>query len=337
MIPRRQTLGSVAATLVLVLTAASVAVVTGAGPALASHGAENGNYTVVFPSETPAPGAQGVTVNHFAAATQEQFTEMGAPNHVNMSWIIISSQDIDFSQCSTPDTSAFGIDRGNDDSGTNTDEDLLRHRKDSDFRDNSIVVEFFDDDDDFAPPDSPPTLYPVDEIVAAQDTCYGLPEEAGWYQIHGYMNGTNSNGEHVEVDIPSHYFYVCDCANEQEARNTLGPPPSEQEDGPGTPTPDDGDDVTDPTETATDSDSSTPTPTPSDGDSDTSPDDTTATATAGSGGGNGGGGDGGGNGDGGGAQNTTPQTPVPEQPGFGVLGGLIALVVAALFAIRRNR
>ncbi|WP_254823851.1 hypothetical protein [Haloglomus halophilum] len=221
-----------------------------------SHGVENGNYTVNLPFATDhyprdknPGGTHNASINHFAAATPELFEKKDVPEGLEeVDFIIISNQDIDFSQCSTSNTAAFGIDRDNDDSGTKTDVGLLAYRKNSEFRDHSIVVEFYNDDDLGAKSredkggkeagredgDKDPEVYPDDEIVAHQGyksgggPCYGMPSEPGWYQITGFINGTGFSDNYADVTIPSHYFYICECQSEEEAYDQLGAPPGQE-------------------------------------------------------------------------------------------------------------
>jgi len=217
------------------------------------HGAENGNYTVDLPFDTDHypgdenPGGKyNASINHFAASTQEVFENADAPDGLEkMEYIVIGNPDVDFSECSTSNTAAFGIDRDNDDDGTFVDSDLLSYLEKSDFRDNSIVVKFYDGDEFGAKSredkggkeagredgDKNPELYPDDEIVAHQGfrssagPCYGMPDEPGWYQIDGKANGTAFSGDFTRIDLTSHYFYICVCDSEKAAYQTLGPPP----------------------------------------------------------------------------------------------------------------
>lgn len=328
----------VVALLVLSATAAF------AFPAAGSHGAENGNYTVDLPNEEdhyPADEGGLASINHLAAATDEAFVDVGAPNEINMHFITITNDAIDYTECSTEDTRAFAIDEGNNDSGTSTtpgeDTDLVRYRESAYFKSDRITVEFYTEDDaennPAAPSDAPPTVHPIDEIVAAQDSCYYMPEDPGWYQINGKLNGTNADGDFVRLTMPSHYFYICRCANEEEARDELGPPPSEREATP-TPTPTPGPGTPTPTPTAT----PTPTPTPTATPTGTATPTPTAANT------------------GGGGATTTPTpatgdgataTPTRERgdlvtptvgsgPGFGPTAAVMALIVGALLALRRR-
>jgi len=267
------------------------------------HGAENGNYTVDLPFDTdhyPAPknpgGPHNASINHYAATTQDLFDSVDSPDGLEkLEWVVIGNPDVDFSQCSTSNTAAFGVDRDNDDRGTFTDINLLDYLEKSDFRDNSIVLNFYDGDEFAAPSqaddggreagredgDKNPELYPDDEIVAHQGyrssagACYRMPDEPGWYQIDGKANGTNWQGEFAEVQLTSHYFYICECDSEEAAYEQLGLPPGQDDPsatssgGGSTPTA-----APEETATTTSAPQETATTTPE------SQDETTATATA---------------------------------------------------------
>ena len=192
------------------------------------HGT-SGDYEVFLPNEVDHyPGDRNeanASINHLAAL-KGTFDGTPSPKGYEVAeYLIIGNPDIDFSSCSTEDTAAFGIDRGNDAGGTETDESLLSHRKNSQFNSNEIVIEFFDEGDLAG---EPVDINDVDEIVAVQNECYTMPEEPGWYQINGFLNGTGYNGNQFDVTLDSHYFYICECGSEQEAREKLGPPPSEE-------------------------------------------------------------------------------------------------------------
>ena len=212
-----------------------------------------------------------------------------------------------------------------------------------------------------------------DQVVAAQNECYEMPGEPGWYQINARINGTGYDGSYVDTadqdaGIFSHYFYICECGSEEEAREQLGPPPSEEDDGTSesTPTataeqtataePDDGGSE----QTATAEQTATVTAEPDEEGSEQTaivertatataePDDDgateqtatatagqtataeqTATATAGS---NTGGGQAQPSG-----QQSGPGTPtIGAGPGFGLVAALGGLVAVALLALRRD-
>ena len=296
------------------------------------------NYTVNLPNEqSHQPGASNADIQHFSAP-DGLFQDTSSPKGFErLDTLIIYNQDINFGTCSTEDTRAFGIDRGNDNSGTETDDSLLQHREDSSFNEHSIYVNFYGEDSIAGQPVS---LNAEDQIVAVQDGCYGMPDEPGWYQINARINGTGYNGNYIDSDdqgtIRSHYFYICDCSNEQEAREKLGPPPSESgsdgesdDGGDATPTDDSGDDgAGDGGADDGGSDGGDATTT-DDGEDGT--DTGTATTTAGDGG-DGDAGDGGGFDDDGASD--TPSSG--DGPGFGLVAALGGVLAAALLALRRN-
>ena len=116
-----------------------------------------------------------------------------------------------------------------------------------------LRVEWYDPDEFGAPLE----VRHGDRFVSAQRGCLDNPDAAGWYRFASVTTGEFDNGTEVSQDRPtfSHWFYVCDCASREAAVETLGPPPSEADDGGGdehataTPTPDG---PTMPTATATD-------------------------------------------------------------------------------------
>jgi hypothetical protein len=226
-----------------------------ASEATLGHGLENGNYTVSLPFNTdhyPASknpgGPHNASINHFAAGTDELFEEVGAEDGLEkLEYIVIGNPDIDFSQCSTSNTAAFGIDRDNDEPGTLTNVDLLSYLEKNKFNDSHIVVKLYDGDELGASSredkggketgredgDKNPELYKDDEIVAHQGyrssagPCYRMPDTPGWYQIDGKANGTTFQGSPAEVKLTSHYFYICECDSEKAAYEQLGPPPGQ--------------------------------------------------------------------------------------------------------------
>ncbi|WP_254832266.1 hypothetical protein [Haloglomus salinum] len=269
------------------------------------HGAENGNYTVDLPfatdhyprDENPG-GPYNASINHLSASTPEQLEAAGGKKGIEQAeFIIVSNQDTDFSQCETSNTGAFGIDRDNDDAGTVTDVGLLQYRENSRFEKHSIVVNLYEGDELASPSpsdqggagenpgekgqgredgDGNVEVYPDDEIVSHQGykagggPCYGMPTEPGWYQMTGFLNGTAFNGNYVELTLPSHYFYICECDSEREAYDQLGAPPGQENPYADRSESSDGSSSPDATTTAT--------PAPSGGGSGST--DVTATATA---------------------------------------------------------
>ena len=307
---------------------------------------DEANFTVAFPFTTDHyPGSQNAqngSIQYWAVGEQAM-REVDAEEGAFISHVVISSDWIDYSECSTDNTAAFGIDRGNDNEGTQVDEDLVSRMKDPDFRDDGLVITFYSWDDFGG---DPPYAAADDAIVAEQGArssagaCLTVTDEPGWYQLQGFVNGTEAdNGPdeppsddatHAGILASSNYLYVCECDSEAEARERLGPPPNEDPDPTPTAT-DDGAGGGDPTATPTPtagggSDDPTATSVGTDGGSD----DRTATPTATEAGDDG---PATGDVDGGGG----PTTPtVDGGPGFGPVVALLAFLATALLADRRR-
>jgi hypothetical protein len=240
--------------LLAVLVTAGVVGPTLVGPALdggggvvaADHGTEEkGNFTVV-PSRQPG-------------LDDGELKSFGVPNRgfEKIDFIRATWKEGGFAGCGASNTEAFGIDRGNDDPGTEIDESLASKVKSTTVNEDVFKANFYDEGDFGG---SPPTLNEGDQFVNHVTGCIDTPDEPGWYQ---FQSTTATKSE--AATITSHYFYVCDCADEQEARQQLGPPPSES-----TPTPTA---TLTPTPTATPT--ATPTPTPEPTPTRTPPDDGT--------------------------------------------------------------
>lgn len=159
--------------------------------------------------------------------------------------------------CEVTDLDEFGIDRGNDYEGERrTDDEVVSSLKDSysefgkkdefeeefgdyareldgeglstaeDYEVMKTTVEWYDRED---PQGDPLDVYHGDRFVTAQNSCWSNPENPGWYRaaynsVAEYENGTQVSRDHPDF---THWFWVCDCEDEEEAREVLGPPPSE--------------------------------------------------------------------------------------------------------------
>jgi hypothetical protein len=215
-----------------VALATSIVFLAGAtAPAAANHG-DLGNLTITLPAESDhLPGdrnAENATVRYFFQGT-DAFDAAGAPEGATLDAIVVESKGVDFSSCGVGNIAAFGLDRGGNNSGTRTDKDLVQHMKTNSFRESGLYLRFYQESDFGG---DPVFVNPEDAIRAQQGAgstdgpCYTMPDEPGWYQMRGYLNGTNPDGEYVEEETTSHYFYICDCESEAEAREQLGPRPS---------------------------------------------------------------------------------------------------------------
>ena len=313
------------------------ALVVGTQEAAAAHDSD-ANYTVTLPNEDDhLPGDQnpeGASIEHDAAGG-EAFTDIAPDGFETFDRLELQSDHVDFSACSSENTAVFGVDRGDNNTGTQTDDSLLEHMKSSTFREDSLEVVFYDEGDLGG---NPTHLEPEDAIVALQGAgssggpCFTMPTEPGWYQISGTLEGTNHEGESVTIAAESHYFPICEgCHDEATAEEKLGPAPSR--DGSGS----------DPTPTATETPAkttateepettattATDAPEPTDGGQSTptatesSTDGTSAaTETA--------------DGSAGGEAGDRQGTPTPgDGPGFTGLAALLALLASALLVRRR--
>lgn len=227
------------------------------------------------PYDGHMPGDENASYAQFSAGGEAATADLEVTHFIIHEDL---SGDYDMRGCTTQDAAVAGIDRGNNDSGYETNEPLLSHAKGTTERENVIIVELFREG---ALAGEPLRLNTEDQIVARVEDCYTNPSEPGWYQWRGYANGTTPSGGMAEIELFSHYFYVCKCTTRQQAVEKLGPPPSQGPGGTPTPTPDGStetptpepatpDDTTTPTAAGPATEASTPTGTPAPG---------TATAT----------------------------------------------------------
>lgn len=301
---------------------------------------EEADFSVEFPFTTDHyPGDQNTengSIQYFAASA-DAFKEVSDEEGVYLDYVIIDADWIDYSACTTDNTAAFGIDRGNDNDGTKVDEDLVQYQKNVDFRDDGLTVNLYNWDD-FA--NDPPYFEANDAVVAEQGarssggSCLTVTSEPGWYQVQGFINGTeadNGKGEEPSesaneagILAQSNYLYVCECDSRSEAEEKLGKPPGQEESSDPTPTPTATAEPTATESEATATATATAEPTATLEPAETEPAATpTPTATEADDGGNGGGGD----------AADSNATPTPGAgPGFGAVAALVALLASALLA-----
>jgi PGF-CTERM protein len=180
-----------------------------------------GNFTINLPSESDRqPGSD-------SAGTQVLVTSDGDIHPSNglktLEFIRATSTDFDFDGCNQLDTRVFGLDKGNDDPGTQTDVNLLTNAEKVEFNEDEIFIDMVDSGDETV------AFETDDQLVAVLAGCIENPDEAGWYQVTGKLNGTRSAGSPAGVAQQSHYFAICDCESREEAIEKLGPPPSASE------------------------------------------------------------------------------------------------------------
>jgi hypothetical protein len=163
--------------------------------------------------------------------------------------------------CAVSDVSAAGIDRDNDNEGTNTDVSIMPYLKGAYLRADAFGATFYKGDE-FASPgeeykggpgpgagagrtdgDSNVEYYPDDRIYAQLSSCVTNPEQEGWYQYTVKVNGSNwdgyqegaklndqesHQGEFTAVTLNSNWIPICEgCETYSDGRKELGPPPGE--------------------------------------------------------------------------------------------------------------
>lgn len=203
------------------------------GAGATPHDPEVDGYRVNF---TWTPSAQFGSDNHAPGkpdASYEAYTRAYEPGRITeLDYIVLTSDDLDMSQCNPLDARSLGIDRDDDAPGTKTDESLTDHLERNSFSEDRILLKFFDEGDLAG---NPVSIASEDEIVSATSACFGNPAEPGWYRIRGLLNGSavtpEGEREYKTFDVYSHYFYICDCDGEAEARDRLGPRPSRRGNG----------------------------------------------------------------------------------------------------------
>lgn len=317
-----------------------VAMVAGfASIGAASHGSQ-ANFTV-YPQENGDRSPEATAGTYvMSSAGADAFEADRGLEAVDYYWL--ESDQADFSACDPDNARVFGIDRGNNNTGTQVDDGLLEHMKSHSVQRHRITLDLFTEED--LGGDSI-HLYAPDATIAVLGDCVENTGEPGWYQFTGFVNGTTFAGNYEEVRLTSHYFWIGDFEDEEAAREELGPPPSEADEGGDRP-------ASTPTPTPTPTPTATATVTPEEGGADASASTPTATSTA-SGTSDGSGGDGGdGDGSSGDDAGTTGDdsgehvpagdgssglvaTPTPGSgPGFGPVAALIALLGSGLLAGR---
>jgi len=308
----------------LVVVAAVLLVVSGGVPAAATpHEDRPRNLTVVpATAQDHYPGNEEASYKRFAAPNED--SEFESLKYIE--YAVTASEALTLGQCDLADAEVAGIDRGNDDPGTEIDDefgpDNIKGQPVK--NEDRVVIEFITPDD---PVGEPVNFEAVDQFVGHQTDCYGNPDEPGWYQLYSKINGTTYDGDHREFPGRSHYFYICECDSYDEAVETLGPPPSREGEVTLTAT---ATATAEPTPTRTPPSEGTPFPSPTPSPTSTAtvePTPTrtqTDTATAGP------------------STPTATDTPAAwaantpaSGPGFGIVVALATLLAAALLARRR--
>lgn len=192
---------------------------------------EKGNATFEFLEQGDHyPGARNVDVR-YTMKGGDVFEEVGATDGVAADRFVVATDAVDHSDCSADNVATFAIDRGDDGTAGENDQDLLQHTKQAYYFNDSVVVEFYDYRDFGG---DPPVVNAEDRIVlelsddAADGACADTTEKKGWYTAETFLNGTGPRGanrtdERYGFTIESEWNYVCRCDSEEEAREQLGP------------------------------------------------------------------------------------------------------------------
>lgn len=276
---------------VVVVVLCIVLAVTGAVTVIATHEDDrttDGYKAFTADGDIPKPGETYPAELYMAPAYADHDGPVPPKLEFHVDYVVFYDAR-DASSCSESEVRTAGIDRGNNDSGTTVDEDLL-----------PSLWEFGDyetgPENDPGPvadngyeyrhatfaqlaPEDALASDPVyinthgiqDEGVLAVEDCVTMPDKSGWYRNWLYVNGsveeihgeddevtvqgeTYSEGDYIEGWQPSKWYPVCQCDNMVEVEETLGPPPGEAIEGPEggtvTPTPDEDESTGTATETA---------------------------------------------------------------------------------------
>lgn len=231
--------------------AAFVTISVAAGPAIGTHEADKPVETqysfrvdlgdeVYGAENVHKPGKENGSIILYITGKNVTIEE---PFHLGY---LVAYSPLDTTECAVSDITAGGIDRGNDDQYTKTDNSLVgdyegignrsSHNSDlgpeddpgriapdaHDFRQKTWIN--FWDEGDFG--GEPVTFNPGDEGIIAQKGCVIGPDEPGWYRGWGKVNGTYVNsGEKFRGTAFSNWNYVCNCDSYDAAVDQLGPPP----------------------------------------------------------------------------------------------------------------
>lgn len=198
------------------LSGVAGAVALGTGVVTAGHGAPDADYTVE-PMSDRSPGATDVRYGQVVVG-------QAGIDYRTLESLKAVYEEGSWAGCGPSQSEVFGIDRGNTHDGYEVDEDLTTNTKTFSAGEDVFEVEY-NGEDDFG---STVHLNDGDAVVSVA-SCIDNPEEPGWYQITGSISGVAESGERKTVSGESHYFWICDCEDEQAARERLGPPPSEPE------------------------------------------------------------------------------------------------------------
>lgn len=266
------------AVLVAVLLVASVAAVTptttatqfadGEQRSYMPHERENfsNNWTITWKDgegDTGDPdndpwGTQGGQYAYYPGQRDVQFYSFSRRfpiDYLPIGNLTVAAPAAQNSTCETTQARAFGVDRDNDQPGTETEPqnslipsytaEIPQVRDDGK---NVTTYSFYSEGEPGFGNDNSFDLYKEDEIVASLADCYDQPDVPGWYRWVGGINGSNDGDPDDTTWQPeqwygndpgeyavtySHWYWICQCENRQDAIEKMGPPPTQNQDAPG--------------------------------------------------------------------------------------------------------
>lgn len=184
--------------------------------------------------------ADGMTVVPDGPADHHPGDGGEGPGNASYALFGVSDTDIDYvdgfeirwedgvaSKCYNNDLRTYGIDRGDSQEGEGIDEEAIQYTDRTSRTDDRVYVDFYPRN---AFVGETTHLDTGDELVLGVENCVRNPAEPGWYRQTMVFNGTMEDGTYRETRLESNYVWVCECENEREAREQLGPPPSERDD-----------------------------------------------------------------------------------------------------------
>ena len=189
------------------------------GVAGAGHGPEGSNFTYTpLSADDREPGASDTRVGQIGQAAAGVDTDLETLLRLRAVWRAGS-----WESCGPGSAEEFGIDRGSDNEPYTVDEGLTDNVKSFSAGEDGFESRFYDEDE----LGESVHLNSEDRIFSVIE-CPKNPPEAGWHRIDAAsVKGRTAGGEVVTYEDHSHWFWICDCRNEAEARDRLGPPPSE--------------------------------------------------------------------------------------------------------------
>lgn len=255
------------ATVVATVLVVAATVVVGLGAVSATH--EQAETTDGFKPYTgngsiPQPG-NTYDVELYNVPAHSDF-QGPIPPKVEFRVDYIKYYSATISSCEVSDVRTGGVDRGNDNPGTHTDEDLVpklfdngEYNASKGLAPGKVTTTDWDHREmtwlRFAPDGAAFTEEfhmhrngTQDEGILAVDDCITMPSKSGWYRTWVFFNGTiekihgsddqvtvqgetYKEGDYIEGWEPSLWYPVCDCSESRHVPMKLGVPPGEMTPG----------------------------------------------------------------------------------------------------------